>query len=144
MLRSPLQRLKNEHVECSLQQLNPVLILVFFAHRCRHPTPNGGRSSTSFCTAQQAASPTQRIQKHVSSQDDGDSALARNCQCIETGFVTRCRPVSRFPKSGSLACPKGVFSVSIQTDVCNPTPGQFPMQCYRVLLLVGVLASRLI
>src|ERR1700756_893828 len=55
MLRSPLQRLKNEHVECSLQQLNPVLILVFFAHRCRHSTPTGGRLSTSFCIAQRAA-----------------------------------------------------------------------------------------
>src|ERR1700758_5428027 len=55
MLRSPLQRLKNEHVECSLQQLNPVFILVFLAHRCRHSTPNGGRSSTSFCIAQRAA-----------------------------------------------------------------------------------------
>src|SRR5215467_3030951 len=58
MLRPPLQRLKNEHVECSLQQLNPVLILVFFAHRCRHSTPNGGRSSTSFCIAQRANLPT--------------------------------------------------------------------------------------
>src|SRR5262244_66017 len=38
MLRSPLQRLKNEHVECSLQQLNPVFVLVFLAHRCRHST----------------------------------------------------------------------------------------------------------
>src|SRR5215469_16450111 len=38
MLRSPLQRLKNEHVECSLQQLNPVFILLFLAHRCRHST----------------------------------------------------------------------------------------------------------
>src|ERR1041384_831288 len=38
MLRSPLQRLKNEHVECSLQQLNPVLVLAFFVHRCRHST----------------------------------------------------------------------------------------------------------
>src|SRR5579864_3088581 len=38
MLRSPLQRLQNEHVECSLQQLNPVFILVFLAHRCRHST----------------------------------------------------------------------------------------------------------
>src|SRR5262249_5573109 len=57
MLRPPLQRLKNEHVECSLQQLNPVLILVFFAHRCRHSTPNGGRSSTSFCIAQRANLP---------------------------------------------------------------------------------------
>src|SRR5947207_9012458 len=47
MLRPPLQGLKNEHVQCSLQQLNPVLILVFFAHRCRYPTPNGGRLSTS-------------------------------------------------------------------------------------------------
>jgi hypothetical protein len=53
--------LKNEHVECPLQELNPVLILVFFAHRCRHSTPNGGRSSTSFCTAQRAAMPTQQI-----------------------------------------------------------------------------------
>jgi hypothetical protein len=57
MLRSPLQRLKNEHVECSLQQLNPILILVFFAHRCRHATPNGGRLSTSFCIVQRAALP---------------------------------------------------------------------------------------
>src|ERR1700759_5432811 len=46
MLRSPLQRLKNKHVECSLQQLNPVLIMVFLVHRCRHSTPNGGRLST--------------------------------------------------------------------------------------------------
>src|SRR5580658_9888969 len=46
MLRSPLQRLKNKHVECSLQQLNPVLIQVFLVHRCRHSTPNGGRLST--------------------------------------------------------------------------------------------------
>src|ERR1051326_1916114 len=38
MLRSPLQRLKNKHVVCSLKQLNPVLILAFFAHRCRHST----------------------------------------------------------------------------------------------------------
>src|SRR5580692_6744887 len=38
MLRSPLERLKNEHVECSLQQLNSVFILVFLAHRCRHST----------------------------------------------------------------------------------------------------------
>src|ERR1051325_1877192 len=52
MLRSPLQRLQNEHVECSLQQLNPVFILVFLVHRCRHSTPKGGRSSTSFCIAQ--------------------------------------------------------------------------------------------
>src|SRR5690242_21795305 len=52
MLRSPLQRLENEHVECSLQQLNPVFILVFLVHRCRHSTPKGGRSSTSFCIAQ--------------------------------------------------------------------------------------------
>src|SRR5215510_10249636 len=57
MLRPPLQRLKNEHVECSLQQLNPVLILVFFAHRCRQSTPNGGRLSTSFCIAQRANLP---------------------------------------------------------------------------------------
>src|SRR5581483_10122188 len=39
MLRSPLQRLKNKHVECSLQQLDSVLIPVFLAHRCRHSTP---------------------------------------------------------------------------------------------------------
>src|SRR5581483_9493257 len=39
MLRSPLQRLKNKHVECSLQQLDSVLILVFLVHRCRHSTP---------------------------------------------------------------------------------------------------------
>jgi hypothetical protein len=32
---------------------------------------------------------------------------------------------------------------SIQTDVCNPKPGQFPIECYRVLLLVRALASRL-
>src|SRR5215472_3292457 len=38
MLRSPLQRLKNKHVERSLQQLNPVFILLFLAHRCRHST----------------------------------------------------------------------------------------------------------
>jgi len=30
----------------TLQQLNPILILVFFAHRCRDSTPNGGRLST--------------------------------------------------------------------------------------------------
>ena len=36
MLRSLMQRLKNKHVECLLQQLNPVLILVFLVHRCRH------------------------------------------------------------------------------------------------------------
>jgi murein L,D-transpeptidase YcbB/YkuD len=46
-------------VESSLQQLNPVFILVFLAHSCRHSTPDGGRSSTSFCTTQQAALPTQ-------------------------------------------------------------------------------------
>src|SRR5215831_15283627 len=46
MLRSPLQRLKNEHVECSLQQLNPVFILVFLVHRCRHSTRRGSRLST--------------------------------------------------------------------------------------------------
>src|SRR5581483_11778799 len=38
MLWSPLQRLQNEHVECSLQQLNSVFILVFLVHRCRHST----------------------------------------------------------------------------------------------------------
>src|SRR5215469_13130360 len=46
MLRSPLQRLQNEHVECSLQQLNPVFILVFLVHRCRHSTRIGSRVST--------------------------------------------------------------------------------------------------
>src|SRR5579864_6672263 len=58
MLRSPLQGLQTEHVECSLQQLNPVLILVFLVHRSRHSTPDGGRSSTSFCIARRAALPT--------------------------------------------------------------------------------------
>jgi len=38
--------LKNEHVECSLQQLNPVFILVFLVHRCRHSTRRGSRLST--------------------------------------------------------------------------------------------------
>ncbi len=52
MLRSPLQGLKNKHVECSLQQLDSVLILVLLVRRCRHSTPTGGRLSTSFCTAQ--------------------------------------------------------------------------------------------
>src|SRR5438067_13245041 len=46
MLRSPLQGLKNKHVECSLQQLNPVFILVFLVHRCRHSTRSGSRLST--------------------------------------------------------------------------------------------------
>src|SRR5580704_1304819 len=46
MLRSPLQRLQNEHVECSLQQLNPVLILTFLVHGCRHSTHSGSRLST--------------------------------------------------------------------------------------------------
>src|ERR1700679_140961 len=46
MLRSPLQRLQNEHVECSLQQLNSVFILVFLVHRCRHSTRSGSRLST--------------------------------------------------------------------------------------------------
>src|SRR6185503_5661438 len=48
MLRSPLQGLKNKHVECSLQQLNPVFVLIFLAHRRRHSTPNGCRLSTYF------------------------------------------------------------------------------------------------
>src|SRR5213595_2829481 len=46
MLRSPLQRLQNEHVECSLQQLNSVFVLVFLVHRCRHSTRSGSRLST--------------------------------------------------------------------------------------------------
>src|SRR3954469_7978117 len=46
MLRSPPQDLKNEHVECSLQQLNSVFILVFLVHRCRHSTRRGSRLST--------------------------------------------------------------------------------------------------
>src|SRR5581483_4289554 len=48
MLRSPLQRLKNEHVECSLQQLNPVLIMTFLVHGCRHSTRSGSRLSTAM------------------------------------------------------------------------------------------------
>src|SRR5215469_9204309 len=46
MLRSPLQGLKNKHVECSLQQLNPVFIPIFLVHRCRHSTRSGSRLST--------------------------------------------------------------------------------------------------
>src|SRR5437762_7647022 len=46
MLRAPLQGLKNEHVECSLQELNAVFILVFLVHGCRHSTHSGSRLST--------------------------------------------------------------------------------------------------
>src|SRR6202041_2298842 len=46
VLRSPLQGLKNKHVECSLQQLDSVLILASFVHRCRHSTRTGSRVST--------------------------------------------------------------------------------------------------
>src|ERR1700676_1488277 len=38
MLRSPLQSLKDEHVQCALHQFNPVPILVLRRHRCRHST----------------------------------------------------------------------------------------------------------
>ena len=40
--------------------------------------------------------------------------------------------------------PLGCLSVSIQSDMCNSTLGQFRMQCYRVLLPVRALSLRLI
>src|SRR6516165_12102855 len=96
MLRSPLQRLKNEHVECSLQQLNPVFILVFLVHRCRHSTPNGGRSSTSSCIAQRAAPLSRFKSTSVLRTTIGDSALALNRQCTHR---TRLRTKSRLVES---------------------------------------------
>ena len=53
----------------------------FFAHRCRHSTPNGGRSSTSFRTARRAPRPVSRFKRmSVLRTKIGDSALALNCR----------------------------------------------------------------
>jgi hypothetical protein len=74
-----LQRLKNEHVECSLQQLNPVLILVFFAHSCSHSTPNGVDRLLHFVRRSEQLCPLSSFKGSSGLRTTiGDSALARN------------------------------------------------------------------
>jgi hypothetical protein len=39
VVRTPLQGLEDEHVECALKQFDPVLVAIASDHRCRHSTP---------------------------------------------------------------------------------------------------------
>src|SRR5665647_1233337 len=52
MLRPAAQRLKNEHVERALEQLDPTLIAFPFSHGSRYSTPTGSSLSTGWLKAQ--------------------------------------------------------------------------------------------
>ena len=83
MLRSPLQGLKNKHVESSLQQLNPVLILVSFAHRCRHSTPMEVDCLPHSVKRRKQPCPLSRFKsKFVLRTTIGDSTLARIAEAL--------------------------------------------------------------
>src|ERR1022692_1669532 len=59
MLRPAAQRLKNQHVERALEQLDPTLIAFPFAHGCRYSTPTGSSLSTGWLKAGSVRVPKQ-------------------------------------------------------------------------------------